>query len=198
MTDQEKIRYTRDFLQLLIDGVDPQTGRPVPEGEVLLQKRVNGCLRYTAGLLDQMLASDRPVRVKRPIFSITPEQLERYRPLPYACSLSEFCRSVTALADETLNMRQLSTRTVTDWLLDSGLLESVVNEGAGTQRLPTEAGEALGITVIRKTGLRGIYRAVVYSPDAQQFLADNLPAILAKRDDAAKSETDDASDDTEL
>ncbi|MGN0610851.1 MAG: hypothetical protein ACI4JI_03615 [Ruminiclostridium sp.] len=68
---------------------------------------------------------------------------------------------------------------ITSWLINIGAL--VETEGpSGKKKEPTEQGKELGIYVERRTGLRGDYDVVLYNQDAQQFIIDNLDAILAQ------------------
>ena len=53
-------------------------------------------------------------------------------------------------------------------------------DGRNTKR-PTEQGKELGISSEKRTSMNGEYVVVVYSRDAQQFILDNIEAIVANR-----------------
>ena len=54
MSDFEKISAAREMIEKLANGIDPMTGKEVPESEVINQVRVSRCLFYVAGLLKEM------------------------------------------------------------------------------------------------------------------------------------------------
>ena len=51
--------------------------------------------------------------------------------------------------------------------------------GGSKNKRPTEAGWKLGIATQQRSGQNGDYTAVVYDRQAQQFILDNLDAIIA-------------------
>ena len=76
-------------------------------------------------------------------------------------------------------MQKLKTTSITAFLLQSGLLFEEESPNGSKNKRPTEAGRSLGITTTVRSGQNGEYTAVIYSKEAQQFIMDNLDAIVA-------------------
>ena len=76
-------------------------------------------------------------------------------------------------------MQKLKTTSITAFLMQSGLLFEEESPNGSKNKRPTEAGKSLGITTTVRNGQNGEYTAVIYSKEAQQFILDNLDAIVA-------------------
>ena len=74
--------------------------------------------------------------------------------------------------------KRLSHTTITNWLIVKGFLQKQEGPDGKSKRLPTPAGEQLGLTVRTREGQYGTYQAVYYSQGAQQFILDHLQDIL--------------------
>ena len=61
----------------------------------------------------------------------------------------------------------------------AGLLFEEEAPSGNKNKRPTEAGWKLGISTQQRSGQNGDYTAVVYDQQAQQFILDNLDAIIA-------------------
>lgn len=93
-------------------------------------------------------------------------------------SASQIAQRLNELVD--LNtMQRLKTTSITKFLLQSGLLFEEVGPSGNKNKRPTEAGRKLGISTARRVGQNGEYTSVVYDRQAQQFILDNLDAIIA-------------------
>ena len=94
---------------------------------------------------------------------------------------------VTQLVDmisEAVNhpgMKKLKTTVITDWLLEKGFLEKQTDPDGKSRRVPTQNGLMIGLVAQTRQGKYGDYQAVFYNADAQQFVLDNLGAMLAQR-----------------
>lgn len=76
--------------------------------------------------------------------------------------------------------KQLKTTVVTDWLIEKGFMAKEVSPEGKAKRVPTTAGIQLGITTQVRQAQHGLYEAVYYSPEAQQFVLDHLLEMLEK------------------
>ena len=54
-------------------------------------------------------------------------------------------------------------------------------------RRPTPVGETLGIKAEDRKNVRGAYTVILYDRNAQQFLIDNMTAIMDRKDMQKKS-----------
>lgn len=58
------------------------------------------------------------------------------------------------------------------------MLEHAQRGDGSTTEYPTEKGKYMGIAVEKRQGMRGEYLTVVYNKQAQQFIVDNMDAVL--------------------
>jgi hypothetical protein len=75
-------------------------------------------------------------------------------------------------------VKKLPKKNLTKWLISLGLLEEVMVNEARVKR-PTESGKEIGILQEERRGQYGNYFVVLYNRDAQQFIIDNIEAMLA-------------------
>lgn len=78
-------------------------------------------------------------------------------------------------------MRKLKTTVITDWLMEKGFLEKQTDPDGKSRRVPTQNGLMIGLSTQTRKGQYGDYQAVFYSAEAQQFVLDNLYAMLTQR-----------------
>ena len=55
MTDLEIMQHAKEYLDKLAKGIDPLTGREVPEGEIINNVRISRCLFYVSDVLRQVI-----------------------------------------------------------------------------------------------------------------------------------------------
>ena len=75
-------------------------------------------------------------------------------------------------------MLQLKHKSIITWLLNVGILKEEPGFDGKMKKYPTEAGIGIGIKLEHRMGMRGSYDVIVYSPQAQQFILDNLDGII--------------------
>lgn len=184
MTELETLQRAKMYMDKLAQGVDPISGQELPAESALNNVRLARCFFYVSGVLDKVIQNDGYVgskpRVSRSEFVITPQQLASVVLPPQPLRISEFSDLLHQAAGGTPEMRRPSTTALTNWLLDKGFLQKVTGADGKAQRLPTAAGQSLGITAQTRQGQYGDYTAVYYDQSAMRFLLDNLPGILTE------------------
>lgn len=175
MTELETLRRAKMYMEKLADGIDPITDLPAPEGDIINNARLSRCFLYVCGVLERAEEQERKKANKNlPPFRADINELSKIHPLNFHARISQLVGHINdKIADG--RMKKLSSTTVTSWLAELGFLESL--NGTRGKR-PTQRGRALGISTQQQPGLKGDYTAVIYSPAAQQFILDNLPAAL--------------------
>ena len=187
MTELETMQRAKMYLDKLAQGIDPISGREVQEDSVLNNVRLARCFFYVSGLLEQMIANGGEIGVKHRIpFTIAPEQLRKVQPSRDPVRVSQLVEMISAAVDNP-QMKKLSTTVITNWLLEKGFLEKQTDPEGKTKRMPTRNGMMIGLSSEPRVGPNGEYRAVFYSTAAQQFVLDNLIAILAERENRDNS-----------
>lgn len=75
-------------------------------------------------------------------------------------------------------MTKLKYTSITTFLLQSGfLVQAEAGDGEKT-KAPTKQGTSIGISSEERVGQSGTYRVTVYNADAQQFILDNIDAVI--------------------
>ena len=184
MTETDKLYRAQLYMKQLADGIDPLTGRELPDDTVLNQVRLSRCFYYVAELLQQIIANGGEVggksgkpRTSKPDF-IWLEEFERKvaysrQPVP----VTTLANIISQAAAES-NVRKLSYSRISEWLVREGYLRSELKNDKQFKR-PTAKGEEIGIVCDRRTGSMGIsYEVVLYTESAQRFVVENMGKIL--------------------
>lgn len=113
-------------------------------------------------------------------FAICGEQLARVQVSQEPVRVTQLVEMISASVDNP-QMKKLNTTVITNWLLEKGFLEKRTGLEGKTSRVPTHNGLLIGLSTEIRQGQYGEYQAVFYNAAAQQFVLDNLPAMLAQR-----------------
>lgn len=182
MTELEIMQRAKMYMDKLAQGIDPITNQVLPGDSALNQVRLARCFFYVSGVLDQVIANGGYVgsRPKKIDFALTPEQRTKVKISGEPVRITEF---VDLLYEAAANpeMKKFNTTTITNWLLEKGLMVKEDGADGKSRRVPTDAGRSLGISTEARQGQYGEYLAVYYNAAAQKFLLDNLEAIMQER-----------------
>lgn len=181
MTELEKIEYTKGFVDKLAEGINPIDGTPIAEGDLLNNVRISRCMYYVSDILRRVIEnggteSKKPARRGRAPFALDSSARRELTPADEPLRISQ----VTSLINERVDpetMKSLRSGVITRWLLGIGALEQVQLPSGKTIRLPTPQGRGLGLITQEFQGENSVYSVVLYKPEAQQFIFDNLDAI---------------------
>lgn len=186
MTELEKIQYTKSFVDQMANGVNPITGEPIPETDLLRQERISRCMQYVSNILQQTIikteAEQQREQVRRllsdrPSFALPYEKRKQILLFDSPVSVSQIVRQINDQIEDP-NMRRLQSKQVTEWLAVTGML-AVKNDQKGIPiKYPTDKGKQIGITSEHRSARGETYLVAVYSREAQQFIIDNLDAII--------------------
>lgn len=180
MTELEKIAYAKSFIDKLANGINPIDNQPVAEYDIVNNVRLTRCFFYVSDILRQVIengGTTPPKKKRKCAFNITQEQLSQYPYSESPISISEIAKKINALVD-TEQMKQLSYKQLTGWLLSINALIEQRNANGKSQKRPTEMGRQLGISLEMRNGMNGEYQVVVYNKEAQTFILDNIDAII--------------------
>lgn len=182
MTEKEKIAYAKSFIDELANGRNPLDGTELPESDIVNNVRISRCLFYVSGLLDEMIAGNTPCRKrsskpKKLPFAITDEQAANFKYSYSPLYLSEIARRITALVDAE-NMKALTYNKIAQWLISLNMLEEYADKSGKSKKRPTDQGVAMGISTEQRERNGRPYEAVLYNREAQQFIVDNIQAII--------------------
>ena len=179
MTEQEILQRAKMYMDKLAQGVDPITNQEVPGDSVLNNVRLARCFFYVSDVLGQVLANGGVVgsRPKRQPFSVTAEQLAQVQPSQEPVRITQLIDMISSAIGDP-QMKKLRTTVITDWLLAKGFMVKQAAPDGKSLRIPTQNGLMLGMRIETRQGQYGEYQAVYYDRNAQQFVLDNLMAML--------------------
>ncbi len=205
MKELDKLRRAQLYMEQLSRGVNPLDGSPVGPEDVVQQVRISRCLTYVARVLGQEIArqeaaasvpspdwgpphpaeteeAPRAPRNWDPKPQKQPFALAYYKRAEFRLSqeplyISEFADRLNALAADE-SRKKLTHQNIRDWLLFNELLYQTKNDQGRTQYLPTQAGKGIGILEEVRETEYGMKKSVRYSKQAQQYILDNLDAVI--------------------
>ena len=108
----------------------------------------------------------------------TNEVISNFPPSEIPIPITEFTRRVNDLILPEAPIKKLCYKRIIQFLIHLGLLTESSDKKGKIVRYPTAAGETLGIKVENRKGIRGPYMVILYNRNAQQFLIDNMTAIV--------------------
>ena len=178
MTELEMMQRAKMYIDNLAQGVDPISHQELPEDTVLNNVRLDRCFFYVSDILGQVIANGGVVGGKTPLqpFSISAEQLAKVSLSPEPVRVTQLAAWISAAADSS--QKKLNTTVITNWLLEKGFLEKQTGPDGKSRRVPTQLGLQIGMSIRLRQGQYGEYQAVFYDMGAQQFVLDNLEAML--------------------
>lgn len=178
MTELEKMQRAKNYIDQLANGIDPITSAEISNDSVLNNVRLARCFFYVSNILSTVIANGGEVQNmrKKNKFHITDSELQLVQLSATPIPVSEICNLISqAIADK--NCAKLPATKITNWLVYKGFLHIISTSGKN-HKYPTDMGTQIGISTEHRSGHRGDYDVNLYNQQAQQFLLDNLMAIL--------------------
>lgn len=183
MTELEKIQYTKDFIDKLAKGINPVDDSIIPDGEVATNKRVLGCFSYVSDILEQVIENGgikKPKKQRKSSFALSDEMRQNIKISENPIQVRDIVGQLNGMVNLD-EVKRISAASVNDWLVEIELLYNSVDQNGKNRRLPTEHGKAMGIMTVEREGEFGKYTAVFFDSVAQQFVFDNIDAIIEKK-----------------
>lgn len=182
MTELETMQRAKIYLDKLAQGIDPITNQEVPEDSVLNNVRLARCFFYVSDVLGKVIANGGAVgQISKTLdFAITPEQLASVQVSDYPIRVTEFTEALYQAVNNP-TMKKLNTTKITEWLISKGLMMKETGTDGKIHRVPTDRGLQMGMSTRLRQSRDGEYQAVYYNRNMQQFLLDNLSAILMEK-----------------
>lgn len=179
MMEMEKLERAKLYIDMLANGIDPISGMPVSDGDVVNNVRVSRCLFYVADVLGRVIESERPKKKKeKQPFDIPLHQRNSFAYSDVPIAVSDITKRLNGLIDEE-RMKKITHRMINDWLVSVEMMHLVEMDDGAIRKLLTKQGEALGLTWERRMGMNGAYEVILFNREAQQFIVDNLDGITA-------------------
>ncbi len=191
MTELEKIAYAKSFIDKLANGINPLDDTPIPKNDIANNVRLSRCFFYVSDILRQVVENGgvHPVKTakqRKKEFVLTNEEREKIQISEIPLGIAEISNHLNALID-LKTTKKISATTINHWLLNLQLLEVVTLPNGRIRKLPTEQGKDLGIFAEERIGAYGTYIKVLFSSAAQQFIYDNIEAIIDSKNEKSGS-----------
>jgi hypothetical protein len=185
MTELEKIAYAKSFIDKLANGINPIDDSIIPDGDVVNNVRLSRCFFYVSDVLRQVIDNGgttpapmaREKKPKKLPYTLSLEQAEQFEYSDTPITATEMLNRIIAVGPQD-GVKKFPKRNLTKWLLCLDLIEEVEINNTRIRR-PTDSGKELGILLEERQGQYGSYYVILYNRDAQQFIIDNIEAILA-------------------
>lgn len=185
MTELEKIAYAKLFIDKLANGINPIDDSTIPDNDVVNNVRLSRCFFYVSDILRQVIDNGgiKPVpmakekKVKKLPYTLSPEQAEQFEYSDTPITATEIFNRIIAVGPQD-GVKKFPKRNLTQWLLCLNLIEEIEINNTRIKR-PTDSGKEIGILLEERQGQYGSYYVILYNRDAQQFIIDNIEAILA-------------------
>lgn len=186
MTELEKIEYAKSFIDKLANGINPLDGMPIPEGDIANNVRLSRCFFYVSDILRQVIENGgverkpQSTRPRKAEFSLSASARARILILDKPLTVSEIADNLNRNIDPE-RMKKITASAINNWLLSVGLLEVVMLANGKQRKQPSDRGNEMGIYVEGRNGQFGEYYVVLFSAQMQQFIYDNVDAIVTNR-----------------
>lgn len=181
MTELETMQRAKMYLDKLANGINPLTDQPAPDSDCINQVRISRCLFYVSDVLRKVIENGGNIgkteKIKKQPFTISHETLKSFRLSSTPIPVSEITKRINELVAESA-MTKLKYTSITSFLLQSGFLAQAEAGDGEKTKAPTKQGNTIGITSEERVGQAGTYRVTVYNTEAQQFILDNIDAII--------------------
>ena len=101
MTELEKMKYAKSYIDRLANGVNPLTGQPAPSTDLINNVQIARCLFYVSDLLRQMIEHNGTAK-RKPRAAKLPFQLDMDKRMQFPfsdapISASEIARRINSL-----------------------------------------------------------------------------------------------------
>ena len=183
MTELEKIEYAKSFIDKLANGVNPLDDTLIPDNDIANNVRLSRCFFYVSDILRQVIENggitkEKASHIKKKPFFLTQEQREKMQVANHPLTVTEISKYLNSLVDLD-HVKKISAATINDWLLENGFLCTITLPNNKHRKSPTAQGNDIGIFTEEKMGQYGKYISVLFLPSAQQFIYDNIEAVIS-------------------
>ena len=183
MTELEKLKHAKDYMDKLSNGIDPVSDEVLPEDTVLNNVDLSRCFFYLSDVLRKLIENNDfvvrqyPKKTQLTPFALPDDLRTKIEITETPAMIRQFTDRINKLVDETV-MQKLKVTALTTWLADNGFLyEEIIS--TKKRKRPTKAGEELGIFSELHEGRYGGYLAILYKESAQRHIVSNLDQIIA-------------------
>ena len=178
MAEIEIIKRAKTYFDKMAQGINPLTDSPVSPDDLIRNESISFCLAYVSLLLKQIIEKEEISAPELPLekAAATPktiaDKLAAFEFSERPISINDLVQRIQAI-----NLgKKITSQLVTKWLVELSML--IKNEDSVNiykSYFPTESGKSIGIVAVASEERR----FVLLDNEAQHFIVDNIPSILA-------------------
>ena len=180
MTELEKIQRAKMYIDKMANGINPIDDTSVKETDIINNVRISRCLFYVSEVLRQVIENNgtiRKTKTKKLPFHLSDENKKKFVFSSVPIPAREILKQLNELVD-LKTCSKLTYTSISNWLISINALRLEKTSDEKNVKRPTKYGQELGISVEKRIGTNGVYMVVLYNLNAQQFIIDNLEAII--------------------
>lgn len=176
----KKLKTAKEYLDKLIEGYNPVTGKAVSPKEVIFEFQVSEKLEYISQYLNDEIKKHEET-IQSPSspsddtlmeYDISTKESQRYMISEEPITMAEVCNKLNNLRSSS-RMRKLKGISAIEVLTAYGYINR-----ERRKVIPTELGKQLGITIQEFTSNGNIMTRVVYGQEAQRFIVDHIKEVI--------------------
>ena len=183
MSEKDKLKRAKLYMDKLSCGIDPNTGMCVKEDDIVRDSRVIACFEYISRVLGRQIEVSEAAEISLPdyvkktakaVTYITDEQFSQLRLKSGQCRVSDIAAEINRVIEPN-NSKKLQPAWITNWLESIGM----ITKDPQGRRCASAEGENIGITSHLRQKADGMeYILNLYSERAQTFIYDNLRTVI--------------------
>lgn len=178
---ESKMQELKSKINLLLDGIDPQSKLRFESDSILSSEFNKNLLREVSELIDLLIKINaKPSKIDnryKEDFHI-PKEIRNEIPLSESpIPVSTFTYTLNTQID-TVFVKKLRATQITSWLYQQGYLSELEHEDGKRFKVLTDTSHLIGLTskeMMNSFGRK--YPVILYNIDAQKFVIDNLDSI---------------------
>lgn len=180
MTELDTMKRAEEYIRKMADGINPLTGEPAADDDMVNNVRITRCLYYVSDILRQVIDNNGVMKKKsggsgkKADFFITDEQLAELTEFDRPVFMKELADRINEVT-EVNNCKKFAAKWVAEFFVSIGFL--VVENDS---KRATEEGANFGILSEKRQSVYTLreYWVNAYTPAAQRFIIDNIDSIV--------------------
>lgn len=174
MYDLNKLKVAETYIKAMAEGYNPITNQSVSENDMINNIHISRCLFYVSDVLKSVISKEQRNSPAKSAYFITQEQIETLKLFQHPVYIKELAVVLNTFSDEN-GCKRFQEKWVSEYMIKTGFMEYL-----DRFKVATEAGKNLGIITEEKESAKtGIYYTNRYTTAAQQFIIDNIEAIVS-------------------
>lgn len=179
----ELLKRAKSYIDKLANGVNPITDEVASDDSCVNNIKISRCLFFVSDVLNQVIENGGrvgapPKKSDLPLPTLTAEVQNDFCVFDYPVGISAFAKALSEVLNR-YGMQKISAVAFTGWLASKKLLGEKIGEGNRKSKVVNEYSASVGIISEQRNFNGQEYTAVLYTPEAQKFLLDNLDEIVS-------------------